>query len=196
MGRRDSGTGTIGAVAILFALAILGPFAFRWVGAASTQSLLSEEEITDGLFGAHDVFLDDVMLAGYSPDGLARDLGAFPSFAPGDSGDRVQFIADLDSDGTSDLVTYEVRGGSLVRTVESRNGDRWEKISSDTLADGVVGFHLRFLGADGTELPADAVAARASAARAVRLSLELAGMALDDPVERLTGEMPLRNVAA
>ncbi|MGH7820741.1 MAG: hypothetical protein ACREQ9_13310, partial [Candidatus Binatia bacterium] len=110
------GAGTVGAIAVLVGLAVLGHLSLGLVG-GDDDGL---RDVQAQLIGAHTTVLDDVMVAGYSPDGVARDLGVFQAATAGNGTDRVQFIADIDSDGRSERIAYEVRDGILLRVIEGR----------------------------------------------------------------------------
>jgi hypothetical protein len=147
------------------------------------------------LASAQSVFQEDLQTAGYSPDGMAQSLGTFQAAKSGTFADRVEFIADVDSDGVSDLVTYELIDGSLRRGISPWEDDGWQLQTPEVLATGVQSFRLTFLDANRTALTASQVLAGGTeVVHALQLSMTVSGTSKSGAVAKtLFGEISFRN---
>lgn len=147
------------------------------------------------LAAAETVFLDEAMIAGFSPDGVAGALGTFQAVTAGTSSDRLQFVADVDSNGISDLVTYDLANGAFRRTVQARANGAWAAGSTETLATNVQSLSLTFLDANRAPLTgAQVVAGGTALARYVRISLAASGSSRAGAVSKtLLGEVAFRD---
>lgn len=197
--RSNRGMSAVETLAAMLISTVLGGTMFSILSAGtrvfSQQSLASGMQ-TD-LAGAQTIFLDELMIAGFSPDGVASSLGTFQAVTTGTTSDRVQFIADVDSDlyGTSDLVTYEISNGSLLRKVQPRVGGAWSTGTTEVLATNVQSFTLTFRAADRTPLnAAQVLSGGTSTARYLQVALAQQASAKGADVSRsLLGEVAFRN---
>ncbi len=193
----ERGLSAVETLAAMMIATVIGSSMFSVLSTGTR--VFSQQSVASGLqtdlVGAQSLFLDEAMIAGFSPDGLASSLGTFQAVTSGTASDRVQFIADVNSDGTSDLVTYEVSSGSLRRTVQRRVVGAWESATAEMLANNVQSFALTFLDANRSTLTASQVlSGGTSTARFVRISLAQESSAKGADVSRsLLGEVAFRN---
>jgi hypothetical protein len=147
------------------------------------------------LASAQSIFQEDMQTAGYSPDGMAQSLGTFQEVKSGTFADRVEFIADVDSDGVSDLVTYELVEGSLQRGIYPWDDDGWQLQPAEVLATGVQSFRLTFLDGSRNALTASQVLAGGTdVVRGLQLSMTVSGTSKSGAVAKtLFGEVSFRN---
>lgn len=148
------------------------------------------------LASAHDVLLDETMMAGYSPDGLAGTFGTFTAVTTGTTSDEVQFIADIDSDGDSERILYQTNAdGELLRAVSEWNGSSWDSPVSAVLAADVEAFTLTFLDENRATLTASQVTSGGTGvARFLRISMSAETEIHQETNTRaLTGEVSFRN---
>lgn len=181
-------------------MTIIGAIAFLMMSSGSrvfSREAKSVGYLSD-LAGAQTTFLDEVMMAGFSPDGRATAQTAFTAVSTGTTADRVQFIADIDSDGVSDRVTYEVTGSDLRRTVETWDGSAWGAPVTQALLQTVRNFDVTFYDANRAAISDSTVESQGTAAaRYVHLYL-VVGTASSLPIDRqvvksLIGQVALRN---
>lgn len=192
------GTTLIEVLVVTAIFAIVSGTAFALF--AGGTRVFSRETVATGLqsdlAGAVNVLLDDASIAGnrYTPteDGALQALGTFQSVATGTSSDSVSFIGDVDSNGVSDLITYQVTGGSLMRRVQARSGSAWGSETAVTLAAGVQSFTLSFLDANRSSLTSAQVLG--GGAKYVRVTLTVLAPSKAGAVSKiLFGETAVRN---
>lgn len=106
---------------------------------------------------ARDVLLDDAFLAGSSRDGVASREGVFQELRSGTDADRISFVADVNRDGVSDLVGYELVEGDLVRSMRPQRDAAWGPAARAILAHEVRSLQIRLFDGQRKELPAEAV---------------------------------------
>lgn len=193
----ERGLTAIETLAAMMIATMVGSTMFSVLSAGTR--VFSQQSLTSGLqtdlVGAQTILLDEAMIAGFSPDGVASSLGTFQAATTGTTSDRVQFIADMDSNGISDLLTYEVSSGSLQRKVQPRSGSAWSTGTTETLASNVKSFTLTFLDANRAPVSASTVLSNGtSTARYLRVSLGQQALAKGGDVSRsLLGEVAFRN---
>ena len=163
---------------------------------ATTTRVFAREtlavELQGDLAGAKNVFLDDVSIAGYSPDGDVDDPSdVFPTVSLATNADSVSFIGDINSDGLSELICYRLNGANLERVIQDP-GAACNWANARSLADAVESFNLTFLREDRSV--ATAAQVTGGEARAVQLSMVVAAPMHGMNISRtITGEVAVRN---
>lgn len=193
----ERGLSSIEAMIVLIIFGIVSTASFALFG--SGIRVFARESVVTGLqndvVAAQNAFLDEMLIAGFSPDGVATNATALPEVSTSGSLDSVQFIADIDSNAVSDRVTYAVSDGNLRRTIEPRVAGEWGPPVVDTLLTGVDQFQLTFLDKNRASLTdAQVEAGGVSTARFVRVTLSSTGTARAQTLARtLLGEVSFRN---
>lgn len=174
----SDGAGSFGGLAVVFVVAAIAQAGFPLIRAElrirSVEAAVASPQAS--LAQAHDILLDDVFLAGNSPDGVASREGIFQELRVGTDADRMAFVADVNGDGASELVRYEVMDGDLIRSVRSRTDDGWGPESRAVLAHDVESLQIRLLDEDRSDVsPAGAIhPGAAPRAHAVRVRIRIA----------------------
>ncbi|MGH7819400.1 MAG: hypothetical protein ACREQ9_06490 [Candidatus Binatia bacterium] len=166
----------IGATGLLFGLVAIsvGPITPLLEGrGAGFSPYRAEDSLRAELADAHAVILNDIRRAGDSRDAVAAVLGAFPEVRTGTSSDRVRFVSDVDSDGDSELITYELSRGYVLRTVQHRRPGGWSVEMPVAVLARVRAFTVRFL--DQRRTPLSAEALRRHLPHTIRLTMTAAG---------------------
>ncbi|MGH7822135.1 MAG: hypothetical protein ACREQ9_20420 [Candidatus Binatia bacterium] len=78
--------------------------------------------------------------------------------------DRIEFVTDVDTDGVSDRVAYEVKDGTLVRTVRSPAEGEWSESYTNEIVHDVSMFRITFLDESRSPVSPDAVLSTQGAA--------------------------------
>ena len=167
---------------------------------ASTRAFTRETanvRIAQDLAAAKNIFLDDMSIAGYAGNGAKLAANAvFASVTTQTTSDAVTFEGDVNSDGVTERMCYEVSGGSLVRKVVA-TGAACGTTGFETLVDNVNTFTLTFLDANRAVIPsasAGNIVNGTTIPHYVRLNLTLgpasAGITASKTIQ---GEVALRN---
>ncbi len=168
------GFSLVEAMMTLLIFSVLGQVALTLVvsGVRIWSREVAAVDLQNDLTGAKSIVLDELITAGFSPDGTASGKTAFRAVTAGTASDRVQFVADVDSDGVSELVTYAIADGRLERSRQRWNGSGWEVPTTDVVGWNVQSFTVTFFDAAGSTLPAaEVVSGGTSSARTVNVSL-------------------------
>lgn len=192
------GSSAVEVLIVTVLLTIIGALTSSMV-AANLHSFSRETSVSGlqrDLASAHEVLLDEAMMAGYSPDGLAVSFGTFMSVTTGTNSDEVQFIADIDSDGDSERILYETNAdGELLRAVSEWSGSSWDTPVPAVLATDLQAFTLTFLDENRSTLTAAQVTSGGTGvARHVRISMSSqTEIHQETNIRTLTGEVSFRN---
>jgi prepilin-type N-terminal cleavage/methylation domain-containing protein len=167
---------------------------------ASTRVFARETanvRIAQDLAAAKNIFLDDMSIAGYAGNGAKLAANAvFVSVTTQTASDAVTFEGDVNSDGATERMCYQISGGSLVRKVVA-TGTACGTTGFETLVDNVNTFTLTFLDSTRTVIPsanAGNIVNGTAIPHYVRLNLTLNP---DTPgitaAKTIQGEVALRN---
>ena len=157
-------------------------------------------ELREDLAGAKNVVLDDLSIAGYRPDDLVAagpfvpsPVDSFQAVGLGTNLDSVAFWGDVDSNGTTDRVCYDVVAGVLRRSIQAK-ADACGTVPWDTLATEVQALDLTFLPADRTAAALTQAQVLAGEARYVQVEITIELPAKGGAVTKaLRGETAIRN---
>jgi prepilin-type N-terminal cleavage/methylation domain-containing protein len=153
--------------------------------------------LAQDLAAAKNIFLDDMSIAGYAGNGAKLAANAvFVSVTTQTTSDAVTFEGDVNSDGATERMCYQISGGNLVRKVVA-TGTACGTTGFETLVDNVNAFTLTFLDATRALIPgasAGSIVSGAIVPRYVRLTLTLnPGTAGITAAKTIQGEVALRN---
>lgn len=85
----------------------------------------------------------ELRTCGYDPEDVISGLSPTTALRAGDV-TSVTFVADVDTDGTTDQVTYSLSGFNLRRDVSSWNGTTFPTPSGGVVGEGVSAFAMTF----------------------------------------------------
>jgi prepilin-type N-terminal cleavage/methylation domain-containing protein len=165
--------------------------------AATTRVFARETlavELQGDLAGAKNVLLEDLSIAGYSPNpgSLVDDPSdIFTSVTIDGNADAVAFLGDIDSDGATEVICYRRSGAFLERVIQDPGtASNWTNAAR--LADDVESFDLTFLRADRS-LITDPASIEGGEARVVRVELALGAVRGTKISRTIVGEVAIRN---
>lgn len=192
MERGENGFGLIELLVVMLILGIVTAMTSS-LFAQGTRTFSRETTAVDlhsDVAAAKNIFLDDVSVAGFRPDGAPADPNFGAVTAAGTTLDGIEILADIDSDGDTDRICYRVTGATLERHVQDAAGacpaNDWT-----TLAENVTRFNATFLDADHATVLDDA---SAPGAFYVQVEITLGTQAKGGPVTRtIFGEVAIRN---